>query len=188
MSELSDGRYSIRPYRDDDVAALHEAGLESAARVGPWFARAHDHLSAEEVATFITARTELWAAGVERSFAIVDAKSGRYLGGVWLNQLDLVSKRATLGFWVRTSALRAGVATAAARLGAQFAFERMGLDHVDIVVAIGHATSQRVAERLGARPLGIMPGRLELRGARVDALLFVLDRPLSAPEATPGTP
>lgn len=185
---LSDGRYSIRPYRAEDVAAVHEAGLESSARVGPWFARAHNHLSAEEVANFITTRTELWAAGVERSFAIVDAASGRYLGGVWLNQLDLADKRANLGFWVRTSALRAGVATAAARLGAQFAFEQLALDHVDVVVAIGNAASQRVAERLGARPLGIMPGRLELRGARVDALVFELDRPVSAPAATPRTP
>jgi len=182
------GRVTIRPYHANDVAAVLEAGLESVAQVSPWFPWAHEHLSAEEVAGFITTRTELWTAGAERSFAIVDATSDRYLGGVWLNQMDLAAKRANLGFWVRTSALRQGIASAAARLAVNYAFDQMGLDAVEIVVAVGFEPSRRVAETIGARPQGIQPRKLELRGARVEAEVWTIERRFSAPEASPEIP
>ncbi|MBI3569351.1 MAG: GNAT family N-acetyltransferase [Gemmatimonadetes bacterium] len=185
---LSDGRVAIRPYGADDVAALLDAARESAGQLGAWYPWAHENLTAEEVAGFLTTRAECWAAGTERGFAIVEATSGRLLGGLWLNHLDLAAKRANLGLWVRTSALRTGVATAAARLGLAFAFGQLDLAQVEFVVAIGNDVVRRLAESLGAKPLGIVPRKLELRGARVDARLYVIDRPLSAPAATPGTP
>jgi ribosomal-protein-serine acetyltransferase len=185
---LSDRRIAIRPYRADDVGALLEAARESVGQLGAWYPWAHENLSAEEVAGYLTARAESWAAGTERGFAIVDMTSDRLLGGLWLNHLDLAAKRANLGLWVRTSALRTGVATAAARLGLSFAFEKLALAQVEFVVAVGNDVVQRLAESLGAKPLGIVPRKLELRGARVDARLYVIDRPVSAPAASPGTP
>ncbi len=185
---LTDGRVAIRPYAAEDVDAVLEAGLESTAQLSPWFPWAHDGIVADQVAEFIKTRNELWTANVERSFAIIDAASGRYLGGLWLNQLDREANRANLGFWVRTSALRQGIASAAARLAVRYAFDEMQLDAVEIVVAIGFEPALRVAQATGARPLGIMPRKLELRGARVEAQVFVVERPVSATEATPGTP
>jgi RimJ/RimL family protein N-acetyltransferase len=81
---------------------------------------------------------------------------------------------------VRTSALKTGVATAASRLCARYAFETLDLDRLEILVAIGNAASQRLAEQLGAVPEGIARAQLVLRGVKVDSRIYALINPRRA--------
>jgi RimJ/RimL family protein N-acetyltransferase len=83
---------------------------------------------------------------------------------------------ANLGYWVRTSATRQGVATEAVRQVAEFAFGNTDLVRLEIVCAVGNDASQRVAERAGAAREGALRHRLLLHGQPVDAVMYSLVR------------
>ena len=172
--ELSDGTIRIRAYRPDDGAALYAAALESAPEVGPWLWWCTANYTLDEAEAYARTRPELWAKRDDYSLVIEDADTGRFLGGCGLNQVDHINKGANLGYWVRTSATRRGVCTAATRLAAQFGFEDLELQRIEITVAVGNTASRRVAGKLGATEEGIMRNRFLLQGQRHDAVLYSL--------------
>lgn len=79
-----------------------------------------------------------------------------------------------LGYWVRTSRTRSGVASAATRLIARFGFLSLGLQRLEIVVAVGNQASERVAEKAGATREGVLRKRLLIHGQPHDAVLYSL--------------
>ena len=176
---LTDGTLTIRPFSEVDLAAAREAAIESSSNVGAWFAWVHSDVTLEEAANFAAQRADAWARGTERGFLIERAADKRLLGGVWLDNIDFDRKSANLGFWVRTSALRSGVATGASRLCLKYGFEELGLERADVLVAIGNPSSQRVAENLGAVPEGIAHAKLVLRGVKVDSRIYTIKNPRS---------
>ena len=176
---LTDGTLTIRPFSEVDLDAARDAAIESASNVGAWFAWVHPGVTIEEAANFAAQRAESWARGSERSFLVERAADKRLLGGVWLDTIDYDRKNADLGFWVRTSALRSGVATGASRLCLKYGFEELGLERAHILVAIGNQASQRVAENLGAKPEGIAHAKLVLRGVKVDSRIYTIWNPRS---------
>jgi RimJ/RimL family protein N-acetyltransferase len=172
--ELSDGSILIRTYRPDDVNAVYEAVRESMAELGPWMPWCHPNYAIEETAVWVMARDEAWLKGTDYSFAICDARTGRFLGSVGLNHLDHQNRKANLGYWVRTSATGRGAATAATRLLARWSFEQLGLQRVEIVASVENLPSQRVALKAGAQKEGIMRRALWLNDRAHDAVLTAL--------------
>src|SRR5438132_390407 len=83
-------------------------------------------------------------------------------GGCGINQRIRKDRMANLGYWVRTSATRRGIATAAVRLATEYAFEHTDLLRLEIVVAITNIASRRVAEKVGAVREGIAHDRIFL--------------------------
>jgi RimJ/RimL family protein N-acetyltransferase len=128
-----------------------------------------------EAVEWIRSRAPLAAEGREYSFAIV-GRDGRFLGGCGVNQINRVHRFGNLGYWVRTSATRHGVATEAVRQVAEFAFRNVDLVRLEIVCAVGNDASQGVAERAGAVREGILRHRLILHGQPVDAVMYSLVR------------
>ena len=172
--ELIEGPLLIRPFRTEDASALYEAVRESLAEVSPWLPWCHQNYSIEESREFIGSR-ELASQGDEwYSFGIFETDGGRFLGGVGINFINRVHQMANLGYWVRTSAAGRGVATAATRMAARFGFEQLGLQRIEIVAAVSNVSSQRVAEKAGARREGVLRQRLLIRGESLDAVLFSL--------------
>ena len=167
---------SLREYEPADAPALWEAARESMAEVSRWLPWCHPAYSMAESTEWIGSRESMAAEGQEYTFAIVGA-DGRFLGGCGLNQINRLQRFANLGYWVRTSATRKGVATEAVRQAAAFAFERTDLVRLEIVCAVGNEASQRVAERAGAVREGVLRNRLLLHGRAVDAVMFSLVRP-----------
>jgi RimJ/RimL family protein N-acetyltransferase len=170
-TELSDGRILIRPLCADDVDAVYGAVRESIGEVGRWLPWCHPAYSRDETVSFINS---LKGAEELYSFAIVDAETRDFLGGVGLNQINRVHQMANLGYWVRTSRTERGVASAATRLMAGFGFRQLGLQRIEIVVATGNHASQRVAEKAGALREGVLRKRLLIHGEAHDAVLYSL--------------
>jgi ribosomal-protein-serine acetyltransferase len=165
----------IRPYEAGDAQALWEAARESVGEVFRWLAWCHPQYSMAEAVEWIRSRAPLAAAGREYTFAIL-GNDGRFLGGCGLNQINRIHGFANLGYWVRTSATRHGVATEAVRQVAEFAFANTDLVRLEIVCAVGNDASQRVAQRAGAVREGVLRHRLLLHGQPVDAVLYSLVR------------
>jgi RimJ/RimL family protein N-acetyltransferase len=171
--ELTEGSILIRPFRQGDEDALYEAVRESIAEVSVWLPWCHQDYSIQESREFISSREIASQGGEWHSFGIF-AKDSKFLGGVGINFINHVHQMANLGYWVRTSAAGHGVATAATRLAARFAFEQIGLQRIEIVAALDNIASQRVAEKSGAKREGVLRKRLLIRGESLDAVLFSL--------------
>src|SRR6266516_4309987 len=172
--ELADGELIVRPYRPDDIPALFEAARASIPELSKWMPWCHADYSIEETKSFILSRPERWAKDAEYGFGVFSREDGRFLGGVGMNFIYRVHHGAKLGYWIRSSETGRGVAAKAARLVAQFGFEQLAFQRIEILAATSNVASQRVAEKTGALKEGVLRHRLRLHGQPVDAVLYSL--------------
>jgi RimJ/RimL family protein N-acetyltransferase len=172
------GVVSIRPYEVADTVAVYNAVKESTADLQPFMPWARSDLTERDQRAWLEAQVAAFRAGTAYEFAIV-GPDDRYLGACGINQIDSANKRANLAYWVRSSATRCGVATAAVRQLAEWTFANTDLIRLDILVSVENVASLRVAERVGAVREGLLRKRLLLHGRSHDAVLFSLVRPLT---------
>jgi RimJ/RimL family protein N-acetyltransferase len=171
--ELSDGKIYIRPFEVDDIPALYEAVRESASESFTWWMPwCHADYTLEESSQFVHSRDEAWRNGKELDFAIFDVETGALLGSVRLSQISREHKFANLGYWVRASSMGQGVAPAAALLAAQFAFQDLGLNRVEIEIATENIRSRRVAEKAGAKREGVLRRRIVIGDRVHDSVMY----------------
>lgn len=170
--QLIKERILLRPYCLDDVECLYEAAHESVVEVQKWLPWCHANYSRQESETWLKSCDEAWAKGTAYEFAILDTKTGLYLGGCGLNHIDPTYKMANLGYWVRSSRTREEVATTATILVVHFGFRELKLNRIELVAATGNKASQRVAEKAGAKREGILRNRLTINERVLDAVMF----------------
>jgi ribosomal-protein-serine acetyltransferase len=167
----NEANISLRPYRVEDAPALHAAALSSVAEIQPFGPWCHSGLSLADTRTWLENQIQAFAARKAFEHAIVGG-DGECLGACGVNQIDETNRRANLGYWVRTSATRRGVATAAVRQLVRWAFAYTDLIRLEVIVSTRNAASLRVAEKSGAVREGILRSRLLLHGVAHDAVLF----------------
>jgi ribosomal-protein-serine acetyltransferase len=165
---------TIRFYQQRDAEPMQAAVLESVAEISPWMGWCHSGYSLEDAYAWVTAQQQNAAQGVAYEFSIWS--EGRYLGACGINQINKPNRFANLGYWVRTSAMGQGVAPAAVRLVADYAFRQTDLIRLEIVVAVGNVRSQRVAEKVGAFREGVLRDRVVLPSGPSDAVMFSVVR------------
>lgn len=171
---IRDGGVLIRAPTQEDVPHLYAAALESVAEVSPWLPWCHANYRQQETQEFVSGAMSAWARRDRFGFVICDAGSGAILGGVGIAHINSMNRLASMGYWVRTSCTRRGIATTAARLAAQFAFRELGLVRLEIVALPENGASRRVAEKLGARFECIARHRIVMHGTPLDAALYSL--------------
>ena len=176
MSEASQALL-LRALTQADAPAFAEAALASVDSVGPWLPWCHAGYSVAQALDWVDWCEAHLAAGDAHEFGIFNAASGELLGGCGLNAIDHGHRFCNLGYWVRSSAQRRGVASFCVQQLAVLAFEVLNLQRVEIVVAVGNHASAAVARRCGAHFEGIAHQRLWLHGRAVDAQMFALTRP-----------
>jgi RimJ/RimL family protein N-acetyltransferase len=162
----------LRPLLPADAEAFARAARESARSVGRWMSWCHEHFSIDEArAWFAICAAEL-AAGSAVELGIFAADGGEVLGGIGLNHLIAEHKLCNLGYWVRASRQREGIATRAVRRMARFGFAELGLMRIEIVVAEGNVSSAGVARKADALYEGLARNRLVVGGVSVPAWIF----------------
>lgn len=181
-TERTDGVVTIRPFRPEDTDALYEAVRESADDLLPWLPWAEAY-SRDDSREWITTRADAWAQEEAFSFCVVDAEEDTLLGGCGLNQLNASHRQANLGYWVRSSRTGMGIATRAVRLTARFGIDTVGLQRIEIVMAVANRASQRVAEKADAKREGRLRNRLRIRDEARDAIIYSI---IPADLGTPG--
>ena len=166
---------AIRPHRASDVDPLYEAVRESIAEISRWMPWCHDGYSRDDTVARIESMPAAWENETEFSF-VIEAPGGQLLGCCGLNRFDRRDGTANLGYWVRTSATRQGVATGAVGLLRTWAFANTDFHRLEILSAVDNVASQCVARKAGAEFEGVLKQRLVLHGRRHDAALFSLLR------------
>jgi RimJ/RimL family protein N-acetyltransferase len=171
---LTDGVVTLRSYEFGDMLDLHQAVHESLTELGLWMSWATTKYTQDVARNFITICRAEWGNGGLYNFAILDAKTGQYLGGCGLSHIHPVYHFCNLGYWIRSTQHGHGYAGRAAKLTAQFAFEKVKLIRAEIVIAKENSASKRVAEKIGAHYEGILLNRMVIGKTISDAHMFSL--------------
>jgi RimJ/RimL family protein N-acetyltransferase len=170
---LGDGVVSLREWAEPDadrmVPLLNEPEIVRWTRVPSPYTRA----DAEE---YLARMEHLRRRGDELALAIVDAANGDLLGSISVRVTSREHSRGELGYLVFAPARGRDAATRAVRLLARFAFERLGLERVEIFAATANAASQRVAEKAGFTREGVLRSARysERQRRRVDFAIYSL--------------
>ena len=145
----ADGRISVRKYRPGDELSLYEAVRESIPELTRW-GFYHPGFTLEDAADDVASRIATWTAGTAYTFLVEELPDPVLVGNCRIEELELDRNHAALGWWVRTSRTGRGLATAAARLVAQAAFEDLPVSSLSIYTRAENLASRRVAEKIGA--------------------------------------
>jgi RimJ/RimL family protein N-acetyltransferase len=177
--EVSSARLVLRRYEQRFAPLLWEA--VQAAR-SPAFTRyatwCHAAYGVADSHAFVEQCVTNWANGTAFEFAIFDAQTAAFCGGIGLNQPNVRHGFYNLGYWVSPAHQRQGLASLAVQQLAQAAFADLpALNRIEILTAPDNEASQRTALSAGATREGVLRQRLrEHDGAVLDAVLFSLVR------------
>lgn len=186
---LTDGVVLLRRWEPADAPAVHTACQD------PLIARyipVPVPYSEADAETFVTTRRRDWDGPDERSFAIVDAASGRLLGSIARH--GTTGRHAVFGYWLAPEARGRGIATRALRLLVAWTLETTAVVRLELFTDPDNDASGRVAERVGFVREGIRRAWDQDRDGRPrDAVFYVRvrgDDPLDpaplAPDASAG--
>jgi ribosomal-protein-serine acetyltransferase len=169
---LEAGPIRIRPFVLQDAPELYAAVRESLGQLCGWMTWCRPDYSIEDSRAFILNSRRAWESGEAYSFAIIDLADGKFLGSVGLNHVTRTHNFANVGYWVRSTRTRCGVASTALRLAAWFGLRELAFERLELLVPTGNIASQRVAQKAGAKFEGLLRNRLVLAGLRHDAAIY----------------
>lgn len=172
---LDAGLYQLRPFAEDDAASFAEAARESAASSGRWMPWARPDYTAYDAHCWFAACELARANGTAHEFGIY-TRAGRLVGGCGLNRVNSTLRLCNLGYWIRTSERRQGAGLAAVLALRDFAWLRLPVDRIEIVVATGNAPSSALARKSGAVHEGVARARLQVDSRAVDADMYAFVR------------
>jgi RimJ/RimL family protein N-acetyltransferase len=107
-------------------------------------------------------------------FYVLDGMSNQIAGFAFINQVNRTHQMGNLGYLVRTSRTGEGIAAEAARLVAQYGFEKLGLQRIEIVVHPENTASLKVAAKVGAKREALLRNRVMLHGIPCEAYMHSL--------------
>jgi len=169
---LSDGVITLRRWRLDDAPSVFAACQDRLiARFVP-IPQPYTHADAQ---WFVTHRRADWDTADERSFAIVDARSGELHGSIARHGPD--DHRVGFGYWLAPAARGRGIATRALTLIVDWTARTTEAVRYELYTDLGNDASGRVALRAGFELEGVRRAwDLDRDGRPQDAVFYVLVR------------
>ena len=164
----------IREFLDDDAEAFANAARESVDTVGRWMPWCTSSFSEQNALDWFEQCRSGRSSQAGYEFGVFAQASGKLMGGVGLNAINHQHLFCNLGYWVRQSAQRRGVALSTVQAMLPYAFNTLGMQRVEIVIAEGNTASEALARKVGAQFEGKARNRLQLHGRPVTASMFSL--------------
>jgi RimJ/RimL family protein N-acetyltransferase len=170
---LGDGVVALRQWRKDDVAVLPGL-INGDPEIERWLELMPSPYTKQDAREWVTRAAEAWRSGQFLPFAVLDAVTGQVVGGLGFNSIDPDSASGEIGYWLSPAARGRGLTTRALRLVAQWGFDALGLERIQVRAAVENITSCRVAEKAGFRREGVIrSSRYNPRlGRRMDFVLY----------------
>ena len=168
--ELRFDELMLRPPVDEDVDLIapvfRDPAIGGEAGLAPWDATTLRIVMREQL-------PEMVARGLMSPYVIVEAGTGRVLGGMTIHHFDPLRDAIEVGYWLLLDARGRGVATRGVRAVAEHGFAN-GIDRVEAHVRVGNVASERVVERAGFHREGVKRRFLRRGGEpeKHDATLF----------------
>lgn len=148
-------RLVLRPVAPGDEAALWPFVSQPDF---PRFMNWNAHRDHEETATLVAELARARESGTDFTFVI--EHEGTLVGMIGLHGITRVHRawrvdRAEMGFWIGPPHQNRGFVTEAARAVLRHGFEELALHKITIGCISDNASSRRVIEKLGFRPVGV---------------------------------
>jgi RimJ/RimL family protein N-acetyltransferase len=165
---LRAGAVLLRPFNDGDASAVAEACQDIDI---PRFTFMKEGLTEDEARDWIRLSNERWADGRPR-FAIV-SDDDRLLGQIGMAISDrYVSAEAY--YWIASRTRRAGIASTALGLLADWAFDQLGIERLYLLTHPENQASQRLALHCGFTREGVLRAYEPFKGTRPDMVCLSL--------------
>jgi RimJ/RimL family protein N-acetyltransferase len=163
---LADGSLLLRPWRDEDAAAVHAACQDP--ELLHWLPAIPRPYTLEDARAFVGGEVGLGP----HQFAIEE--DGQVVGSVGMTVSD-AEATGTIGYWCAPGHRGRGVVTRAVRLLCRYAFDELALERLQLVADPDNHASQRVAEKAGFQREGVLRSHLRHPdGRRRDSVMFSL--------------
>jgi RimJ/RimL family protein N-acetyltransferase len=170
-------RLVLRCYEPGDAPLVKEAidsSLEHLREFMDWAWAAPEPV--EVVAERLAAFRALFEGGRDWAYGLFSSDESAYLGGAGLHR-RIGPGALEIGYWVRASRVREGLATEAAGALTRVGFESCGAERLEIRVDPANRASLRIPARLGYARQGVLANGLppvKPGGERRDVVIFAL--------------
>ena len=181
-------RLLIRCYDPRDAAPLKEAIDSSLEHLRLWMPWADDEpQTLEEKTKLLRLFRSQFDAGESFIYGIFSPDESEVLGGTGLHP-RIEAGGLEIGYWVRESATRRGVATEASAALTRVGFEICGADRIEIRIEPGNDASRAVPQKLRFVEEATLRRRLPGREGEPlrDVTIFTLFREDFDPSLAPG--
>jgi RimJ/RimL family protein N-acetyltransferase len=166
---LRGGGIRLRPVEAKDAPRLILASSDPAIRTNTFFP---DDLTENTVLEWIVeVKGENCSAPYE--FAIADDPADRLVGNLTL-AVTWRSRSAEVCYWVLPGFRGRGIATTAVGVGADWAFDRLGVERLSLLTEPSNLPSQAVAQRCGFAREGVLRAYEPFKGRRPDLVSWSL--------------
>ncbi|EXU74902.1 GNAT family N-acetyltransferase [Erwinia mallotivora] len=165
-----------RPYQEQDAEAFAAAVNQSLDTLTPWLAWAHEGFTTLEARQWFATTHTLRESGNANEMGLF-ASDGRLLGSAGLRYSASPDNHCSIGYWIRSSEQRQGIATRAVRYLVEMAWQSPQRDTVEILAAEENIASRRVALKCGADFIGIQYGLIVLNTGPVNTAIYHIRRP-----------
>jgi len=174
MQPLISRDLCIRPFRKDDGPQFASAVLESQSTVGLWMDWCHQGYSVKDAESWFEVCDRSLEADSAYEVGIFAADGTHLLGGIGINQLNRRQNFGNIGYWVRQSCQRQGVATRGVQSIAEYGFGQLALTRLEIVAPEKNDPSRGVAKKVGAVFECIARNRVLVHGKPQPAAVYSL--------------
>jgi RimJ/RimL family protein N-acetyltransferase len=168
---LDDGVITLRAWRNSDAAELTRMFQHSEA---VRWTRAPSPYRAGDAHAWLASLPTQMRRGDGLPLAVVDSADGQLLGSIDLRIRG--EGRAEFGYVVADWAQRRGVGTRALRLYSRWAFDKLGVERLELLVQPDNEASLALGRRAGFTREGLMRSHSVIRGERRDMVMMSLLR------------
>jgi RimJ/RimL family protein N-acetyltransferase len=147
VTELKTARLLLRAHEEQDVEPVVAMFRDELSK--RWLSAPQPYTVEEGRRWCTSTANMLRAMGDGIHWAITDAHSGRYLGGIGAKGTDWLSRSTEIGYAMAPEARGHGYATEALRTVSEWILREHAFNRVQLFAATGNAASQRVAEKAG---------------------------------------
>ncbi len=152
LPKLTTARLVLRPFLLSDAAAVQRlAGEHAVADTTLSLPHPYPSGAAEQ---WIGTHEGAWTRHESATLAITEPDAG-LIGAIAL-RIELMHRRAELGYWVGVPFWRQGHATEAARAMLEFGFTRLGLGRIYAHHMVRNPASGRIMQKLGMSHEGVL--------------------------------
>lgn len=166
----------LRPFAMQDASAFASAVNESLDTLLPWMVWAHANYSEQDAREWFAFTHMQRSKGEADEFGIYD-DNGQLLGGAGLRYPQDKASLCAMGYWVRSSQQRKGLARKAVNSLAELAFQRPEINTIEILAAETNLASRAVAIASGAQFIDMRYGLIILDSGPVNTAIYHLRRP-----------
>jgi ribosomal-protein-serine acetyltransferase len=160
----------MRSWIEGDTSVLFNLVDENRDMLQEWLLWAPDTKSEADTEKFIIKCIEEYSNKKALQMGLWDGDN--LVGSIGLNNIDLVSKKASIGYWLSKNNQSKGAMTKAVSSLIDYGFEILDLNRIELKIAYKNTKSRAVADRLGFKEEGVLRQDEFLNGEYIDYIIY----------------